>query len=182
MSGLFKFFIVTFGLFIGLIGFKTGISAVESSRVSELAEKIKTGKLCESAPNRMECAHDEFLRTASFTASPMIGQELLTEVFKVEMGKSPEKGRFIKDQYYIQVSELYTRSLQKRKASLLGFVPQLLGTSLEVRAAVSFYKGMSDYSNERELNRTIASETILQETSNFNASMDQLASLIREFH
>lgn len=172
-------FVLLFSLSLGI---KTSLKSYESCQIRKLTQSIKNKEICASAENIMECSHEQFLHTARFYPEPLLGQEFLINVVKSEIEKTPEKARFLKDQYYIFTADLYIRSLTKRQKSVISYIPLLGQYNLDIQLASAFRQGMSDYSNEREVNRTIASETILQEVSNFNASLDALTKIVEQFH
>jgi hypothetical protein len=166
-----------FFVFFLLLGLKSALREYESHQVSKLTTSIKNKQTCANAVNLMECSYQQFLLVANRFTDPLIGQEFLSEVVKLEIEKSPENSRRLKDLYFIYAADLYIRTLKSPRNVIIGYVPLIRNHNIDVRIAKSFQRGMIEYSNRREVDRTIASETILQEVSNFNTSLRELTNL-----
>ena len=177
----FKTFIIMSFVLTLTVGYKSIYGVYEKKKISELALAIKDKKTCNNVENIVECSHHEFIITANRFADPLVGQSFLAEIAKAEIEQTPEKGRFIKDQYYIFAADLYIRSLTKRQNSIIYYLPFIKEHNIDVNVAKTFLKKMDEYSNRREVDRAIASETILQEVSNFNASFELLKQKIESF-
>jgi hypothetical protein len=155
------------------------MSAVESNKIAELTAAIKEKKICDQSKNIVECSHAQFKVVAKNFADPTVGQAMFAEIVKNEIEKNPEQGRFLRDQYYIYTADLYVQSLKKK--SFLSRFPIIGRHNISVQVAAAFLKSMNDYSNRREVDRAIASETILQEVTNFNYSLTELNRIISKF-
>jgi hypothetical protein len=175
-----KTLVALLSFFAFILGSKAALTAFENHQISKLSTSIQNKQICESAENIMECSHSNFLRVARLFSDPLSGQEFLARIVKAEIEKSPEKGRFLRDQYFIFTANLYIRSLKQK--SMMSFIPFISQHNIDIQVAKAFLQGMSDYSNRREVDRTIASETILQEVSNFNGSLEELTKTVELFH
>jgi len=181
MSSKVKTLVISIFIFSLFVGLRTLLGLYETQKVSELTHSIKSKQVCEDVENKLECSHHQYVLVANYFTDPLAGQEFLAEIVKQEIENKPDNARFLKDQYYIFAAELYIRSLKKRQNSLSSYLPFVKDHNIDVRVAKAFQKSMTEYSNRREVDRTIASETILQEVSNFNSSLDELTQKIDSF-
>ena len=177
MSRNFKIFIIS--ILALTIGFKSVMTAVDHYKIQKLTAAIYDHQVCNGEPNIIQCSHDHFLTTIYHSFNPLMGQEFLANILKKELETSPERGRFLRDQYFIFTADFYINSL--RQKSMIGFLPFIHRHNIDVHVASAFLKTMTEHSNRREVERTIASESILQEVSNFNSAEQELTRVLGTF-
>lgn len=172
-----KIFIVSFSLMVLGLGIRVALGAYEKHKVALLFEKIQNHEECANAENRMACAHDRFLSTASFISNPALGQDFLAKVYRLEKISNPERESSIKEQYFIHVADLFIRALRKKQSSLSVWLPHAFENSLDLKMAVTFHQGMVQFLDRNQQNREVASLN-----PDFNSELQELSDLIEHFH